>query len=164
MEKDFEEYCQHQIKWARDILGAKYSDDKIIKLIDIYNKLKNDIVKESSDSECELDTIVNKYNMKTKKIEEYKFLVELGNSFINNNINDKSQIKNFIKNNKEIIYSYDSKDKINRFISTCKRLYCLNQKIDICNIVKSKSMTTIRDMSNQDFDSLLTLLENKNQY
>lgn len=162
MEKEFEEYCQHQIKWARGILGTKYSDDEIIKLIDIYNKLKNDIVKESSDSECELDTIVNKYNMKTKKIEEYKFLVELGNSFINNNINDKSQIKNFIKNNKEIIYSYDSKDKINRFISTCKRLYYLNQKIEIYNIVKSKCMTAIRDMNNNDFDNLLKLLDVKN--
>lgn len=159
MEKYFEEYCQQQIKWARGILDTKYSDDEIIKLIDIYNKIKNDIVKDSSGSECELDTIVNKYNMKTKKIEEYKFLVELGNSFINNNINDKSQIKNFIKNNKEIIYSYDSKDKINRFISTCKRLYYLNQKVDVYNIVKSKCTTAIRDMNNQDFNNLLLLLD-----
>lgn len=148
---------------GRNILGDNYSDDEIIKLLDIYNKLNKDIIKDSSDSECELDVIINKYKMKSKKIEEYEFLSELGNSFINNNITDKSQIKNFIKNNKEIIYSYDTKDKINRFISTCKRIYLISQYLPIDNIVNSKSQTNIRDMKNIEFDNLLKLLEINNK-
>lgn len=163
MEQEFNEYCLQQISWAKNIIGNNYSDDEIIKLLDIYNKLNKDIKRDSSDSECELDIIVNKFNMKSKKKEEYKFLSELGNSFINNNINDKSQIKKFIKNNKEIIYSYDTKDKINRFISTCKRIYLLSKIIEINNIINGKCLTNIRDMSNKDFDNLIQLLERNNK-
>lgn len=163
MEQEFNNYCEEQISWAKSIIGDNYSNDEIIKLLDIYNKLNKNIIKDSSDSECELDIIINKYNMKSKKIEEYKFLSELGNSFIDNNINDKSQIKNFIKNNKEIIYSYDTKDKINRFISTCKRVHILSHIIPIDNIVKNKCQTNIRDITNIQFDNLIKLLENKNE-
>lgn len=161
MEEEYEEYCQKQISWAKKIIGDNYSDNEIIKLLDIYNKLIKEDKSNSSDSECDLDVIVNKY--KNIKIQEYEMLTEFGNSFINNNINDKSQIKNFIKNNKHIIYSYDSKDKINRFISTCKRLYKLSQIIEINNIIKSKCQTNIRDMNNIEFDNLLKLIENKDK-
>lgn len=54
--------------------------------------------------------------MKFKIKEEYKFLSEIGNSFINNNINDK----------------------INRFISTCKKIYLLSKIIKINNIINGK--------------------------
>jgi uncharacterized protein YdcH (DUF465 family) len=162
IEEEFNEYCNKQINFARNVLGDDYKDNEIIKLLDIYNKLTK-INKENknnlSDTECELDMIVNEY--KDVKLQEYEMLIKFGKSFINNNITDKSQIKNFIKNNKHIIYSYDSKDKINRFISTCKRLYYISQYIEIENIVKSKSMTQIRDINNKDFDNLLKLLDKK---
>lgn len=97
MEQEYNEYCQQQISWAKEIIGDKYDDNEIIKLLDIYNKLiKNNNISNSEDSECELYIIVNKY--KSVKIQEYEMLSEFGNSFITNNINDKSQIKNFIKN------------------------------------------------------------------
>ena len=67
MEQEFNEYCLQQISWAKNIIGNNYSDDEIIKLLDIYNKLNKDIKRDSSDSECELDIIVNKFNMKSKK-------------------------------------------------------------------------------------------------
>lgn len=162
MEQEYNEYCQQQISWAKEIIGDKYDDNEIIKLLDIYNKLiKNNNISNSEDSECELDIIVNKY--KSVKIQEYEMLSEFGNSFITNNINDKSQIKNFIKNNKYIIYSYDSKDKINRFISTCKRIYRLSQIIEINNIAKSKCQTNIRDITNIEFENLLKLIDNNNK-
>lgn len=91
-------------------------------------------------------------------------LSKLGKQFIMKDITDKSQIQDIIKNYKKVIYCYDSKDKINRFISTCKRLYKLSEKVKIDNIMKSKCQTKIRDMTNIDFDNLLKLLDKKENY
>lgn len=45
-------------------------------------------------------------------------------------------------------------EKINRFISTCKRIHKLTQKSTIENIVKGHTRTSIRD-SNDEIDNLI---------
>jgi hypothetical protein len=169
LEKEFNEYCDKQILWAKDVLGDKYSSDNIIRLLDIYNKLNNDEKLSSSDSENEVQNkyynILNKN--KKGKILEFESYIELGKDFIDNDINSRKNLTNdnliFIK---EIMKTSDLKfgskdEKINRFINQCKRYYILSQKIkNIDNIIKSKLKTDIRDISNKDFDSLLILLDN----
>lgn len=157
MEEEFNEYYNDKILWAKSIIGNKYSNNEIIKLLDIYNKLCKEYI--SSGSDDEFSVIGNK--LENNKVNEYNILCELGNKFIDKNITDKSQIKDFIKNNKKLLKHYDAnkENKQNRFISTCKRLYLLSQKINVNNIVKSNCITSIRDISNNDFDILLKLLE-----
>lgn len=157
MEEEFNEYYNDKILWAKSIIGNKYSNNEIIKLLDIYNKLCKEYI--SSGSDDEFSVIGNK--LENNKVNEYNILCELGNKFISKNITDKSQIKDFIKNNKKLLKHYDAnkENKQNRFISTCKRLYLLSQKVNVNNIVKSNCITSIRDISNNDFDILLKLLE-----
>jgi hypothetical protein len=161
LEEDFDGYCSQQISWAKNVLGDKYTDNEIIKLLDVFNKLNKNYTSIKSDSEDEIYNIFNE--MENNEIQRYTSLFKLGNNFIKNDISDKSQISEIIKNYKKIIYSYDSKDKINRFISTSKRMYRLSILITTENIIKSKCMTPIRDMSNEGFDNLLILLENTNK-
>lgn len=160
VQEDFDEYCNKQIQWARGILGNEINDSQIIKLLDILNKL-NKSYTEKSDSEGEISDIFNE--MENIEVQRYNMLFKLGNSFIKKDISDKSQIPDIIKDYKKIIYSYDSKDKINRFISTSKRMYKISILINTENIIKSKCMTSIRDISNDSFDNLLILLENYNK-
>lgn len=171
VQEEFDEYCSQQINWAKHILGNKYSDDDIIKLLDIYNKLIN-VDQDSSSDENNTSKKYNKYynNIKLKKIEEFKEYCNLGNDFIKDNINSKKDFsKEDLESIKEIIknsdISYGKKDdKINRFINQCKRYYILSQKItNHNNIIRSKCKTYIRDINNKEFDNLLILLENKNE-
>lgn len=171
MEEEYNNYVESQLSWARGILLNKIDDDKLIKILDILNKLvDNKTLSSSSSSETENENeYFNIFNKNKKaKFLEFESYSELGKKFIDNNINNKKDLSNdnliFIK---EIIKTsdikYGSKDeKINRFISTCKRIYKLSQKIEINNIMKSKCKTNIRDMTNIEFDSLLQLIENKN--
>jgi hypothetical protein len=161
VQEDFDEYCNKQIQWAKSIIGNDIEDTKIIKLLDILNKLNKSYTSTKSDSEGEISDIFNE--MENIEVQRYNMLFKLGNSFIKKDISDKSQIPDIIKNYKKIIYSYDSKDKINRFISTSKRMYKISILINTENIIKSKCMTSIRDMSNNSFDNLLKLLENMNK-
>jgi ElaB/YqjD/DUF883 family membrane-anchored ribosome-binding protein len=161
VQEEFDIYCDKQIQWAKEVLKNDIDDNKIINLLDILNKLHKSYISIKSDSEGEISDIFN--DMENIEVQRYNTLFRLGNSFIKNDISDKSQISDIIKNYKKIIYSYDSKDKINRFISTSKRMYKISKLINTENIIKSKCMTSIRDMSNKDFDNLLTLLENKNK-
>lgn len=160
IEKEVDEYIESQISWAKSIIGNSHDEKKIVYLLDILNKLNKDYNSTKSDSENEISDIFDE--MENIEIKRYNALFKLGKSFINNNITDKSQIPEIIQNYKKIIYSYDSKDKINRFISTSKRMYKLSNLISTENIIKSKCMTSIRDISNKDFDILLILLENRN--
>lgn len=161
VEDEFNDYLQHQINWAKSIISNNIiSDKEIITLLDVYNKLTKEYSSGNS-SDDEISNIFNK--IESNKLNDYILLSELGKEFIKNDITDKSQIQDIIKNYKKVIYCYDSKDKINRFISTCKRLYALSQKIKVDNIMKSKCQTRIRDMTNTEFDNLLKLIENKNK-
>lgn len=167
IEKEFNEYCQEQIKWAKDIIGNNYNDSQVIRLLDIYNKLKYNN-SSSSDNETDIENeYFNILNINKKaKLLELESYFKLGKNFINKNVNSKKDLSNndllFIK---EVIkssdISYGKKDeKINRFINICKRYYILSQKIENTDtIIKSKSKTYIRDMNNNDFDSLLKLLD-----
>jgi hypothetical protein len=162
VEEEFNNYCQKQISWAKDILGNNYDDKKIIKLLDIYNKLCRSYNSDDS-SDDELDLIANE--METVEKQRFGIMCKLGNNFINNNVTNKSQISDFVKKNKKILHYYDvgkEDNKVNRFISTCKRLYLLSENINVNNIIKSKCITNIRDMNNIEFDTLLKLIENKN--
>lgn len=160
IEEEFNNYCNDQIIWAKSIIGNNIiSDKEIITLLDVYNKLTKKYSSGCS-SDDEISNIFNK--IESNKLNDYILLSELGKQFIKNDITDKSQIQDIIKNYKKVIYCYDSKDKINRFISTCKRLYALSQKIKVDNIMKSKCQTRIRDMTNTEFDNLLKLIENLN--
>lgn len=163
LEEEFNKYYLNQIVWAKNIIGDSYDDKKIIKLLDIYNKLCK-TYKSDSSSDDELDLIANE--METVEQQRFYIMCKLGSNFINNNISDKSQISDFIKRNKKILHYYDvGKDdnKVNRFISTCKRLHLLSENINVNNIIKSKCLTNIRDMNNIEFDNILKLLENKNK-
>lgn len=170
VEEEFNSYCKKQISLAKNILGNDYDDIKIIRLLDIYNKIINDNTS-SSDSESNSDNkyynILNKN--KNVKLLEFQTYSELGNQFINDNINSR---KDLTKDNlifiKEIIKTSDingtKDDKFNRFINQCKRYYILSQKMkNHNNIIKSKCKTSIRDMNNKDFDDLVKLIDNINK-
>lgn len=170
LEEEFNSCCNEQIKWAKSVLSNDINDDKLIKILDLYNKLTNNkIAFYSSESESESN---NKYynilnENKNLKILEFETYSKLGKQFIDDKINSQKDLSNedllFIK---EIVKTSDIKsgskdDKINRFINTCKRYFILSQKIhDKNNIIKSKCKTNIRDISNKEFDSLLKLLDN----
>lgn len=158
IEEQFNEYCKKRISWSRSVIGTEYNDEKIINLLDLFDKL-NKNYKSDNSSDDELSSIFN--DLKENKFKEYNIICNLGKYFINNNIEDKSQIQDIIKNYKKELKHYDAnkESKQNRFISTCKRLYLLSQKINVNNIVKSNCITSIRDISNNDFDILLKLLE-----
>lgn len=172
MEEEYNNYIKSQILWARKIVDKDINDDKLIKILDLYNKLTNNKnILCSSESETEKN---NKYynilnENKNIKILEFETYSKLGNQFIDDKINSK---KDLSKDNlifiKEIIKTSDIKsgskdDKINRFINTCKRCYILSQKLsDKNNIIKNKCKTDIRDINNSDFYNLIKLLENNN--
>jgi hypothetical protein len=170
VEEEFTNYCKEQISWAKDILGNDYDDIKIIKLLDIFNKLiiNHDNLSSSSDSENEYFEIYN--DIKLLKIKELQKYIKLGNIYINKNINSKKDLSKedlvFIK---EIIKTSDIKfgtkdEKINRFINQCKRYFMISQKIpNNNNIFNNKCKTSIRDINNKDFNDLLKLLENNNK-
>jgi hypothetical protein len=166
MEEEYNEYIQSQLSWARNILKNDIEDDKLIKILDIFNKLIDNKQSSSSDSENEFSDIYK--DIKILKINEMKKYINIGNTFINKNINSKKDLSSedllFIK---EIIKTSDIKsgskdDKINRFINTCKRYSIISQKLpNDNNIFQNKCKTSIRDISNKEFDNLLKLLENK---
>jgi flagellar biosynthesis chaperone FliJ len=162
VEQEYNEYCEKQIDWAKSIIGEKYNYNEIINLLDIFNKL-NKNYKSDDSSDDELSLIFN--DLKENKNKEYKIICNLGKYFIDNNIEDKSQIKDIIKNYKKELKHYDAnkENKQNRFISTCKRIYLLSQKININDIVKSNCMTFIRDINNDKFNDLLKLIDNNNK-
>lgn len=162
LEKDIDNYCKKQINWARSIIDKKMSDKQIINIIDVYNKINEKEITNNSSKNSIL-----KYNtFKDIKIKEIEYYSGLGNSFICNDINTRNDIpKEDISTLKEIIKTSGlgtgkKDEKINRFINTCKRIHKLTQKSTIENIVKSHTKTSIRDMSNDEFDNLLKLLEN----
>lgn len=165
LEKDIDNYYKKQINWARSIIDKKMSDKQIINIIDVYNKINEKEISNDSSKNSIL-----KYNtFKDIKIKEIEYYSGLGDSFICNDINTRNDIpKEDISTLKEIIKTSGlgtgkKDEKINRFISTCKRIHKLTQKSTIENIVKSHTKTSIRDMSNDEFDNLLKLLENTNK-
>lgn len=162
LEQEYNEYCEKQIDWAKSIIGDKYKYNEIINLLDIFNKLNKNYKSDDSSGD-ELSLIFN--DLKENKNNEYKIICNLGKYFIDNNIEDKSQIKDIIKNYKKELKHYDAnkENKQNRFISTCKRIYLLSQKININDIVKSNCMTFIRDINNDRFNDLLKLIDNNNK-
>lgn len=169
VEEEFNNYCKKQISWAKDILGSDYDDIKIIKLLDIFNKLINnkDNLSSESESENEYSDIYN--NIKLRKMQEFEEYIKLGNNFTNKNINSRKDLtKEDLVFIKEIIKTSDIKygtkdEKINRFINQCKRYSIISQKISNNNIINGKCKTIIRDINNKDFDDLLKLIENKNE-
>lgn len=169
MEKEFDDYISHQLEWAKSIIDNDFSDNNIIKLLDIYNKLINNNKLSSSESEIEIKNKYYKYlnkNQKAKNLELETYM-DLGKDFIDNNVNSKKDLSSedliFIK---EIIKTSDIKkgsndDKINRFINTCKGYFTLSLKLsDKNSLINSKCKTDIRDINNKDFDNLLKLLDN----
>lgn len=176
MEQEYEEYYSQQISWAKSVIGNDLSDEKIVKILDIFNKINGNYNCSSSGSDINEDSEIykrynNRYNnIKIKKIEEFNLYCDFGKDFINDGINTKKDIpKELLEVIKEVIKSSDisygkNDEKFNRFISSCKRYYILSQKNEKHdNIIRSKCKTSIRDMNNQDFDNLLKLIENNNK-
>lgn len=170
MEKEFDDYISHQLEWAKSIIDNDFSDNDIIKLLDIYNKLINNNESSSSESKIEFKNKYHKYlnkNQIAKNLELETYL-NLGKDFIDDSVNSKKDLSSEdIKFIKEIIKTSDIKkgyndDKINRFINTCKRYFILSQKLsDKNSLINSKCKTDIRDMNNKEFDNLLKLLDKK---
>lgn len=169
MEEEYNNYIKSQILWARKIVNNDINDDKLVKILDLYNKLTNN-KNISYSSESETETNNKYYNIlnenKNIKILEFETYSKLGNQFIDDEINSKKDLsKDSLIFIKEIIKTSDIKsgtkdDKINRFINTCKRYFILSQKLsNKNNIIKNKCKTDIRDINNNDFDILLKLLE-----
>jgi hypothetical protein len=176
MEQEYEEYCSQQISWAKSIIGNDFEDEKIVKILDIFNKIKGNYNYNSSSSDINENSEIykrynNRYNnIKIKKMEEFNLYCDFGKDFINDGINTKKDIpKELLEIIKDVIKSSDisygkNDEKINRFISSCKRYYILSQKNENHdNIIRSKCKTSIRDMNNKDFDNLLKLIENINK-
>lgn len=161
VEEDFNIYYKNRISIARKIIGNNMDDDKIIELLSIYDKLNKDYKKSPESLNDELINISKEFD--NVKLTEYNVLIKFGEYIDKNNINDKSQIKDFIEVNKKFIKNYESKDKYNRFISTSKRIYKLSSHIETNILVNSRTYTKIRDISNDSFDNLLKLIENQSK-
>lgn len=86
IEEQFNEYCKKRISWARSVIGNEYNDEKIINLLDLFDKL-NKNYKSDNSSDDELSSIFN--DLKENKFKEYNIICNLGKYFINNNIEDK---------------------------------------------------------------------------
>jgi hypothetical protein len=138
------------------------TDNKVLELLSIFDKLHKDY-KQSISKDLNDDLINISNECDNVKANEYKVLIKIGEYLEKNDINDKSQIKDFIERNKKFIKNYESKDKYNRFISTSRRIYKIYLYIDIDILINSRCYTKIRDISNNSFDNLLILLENKNK-
>lgn len=128
-------------------------DEQIKKL---YKKLiENKNV--SQNKENNLIKIINK--LENQKVEKLYILADLGSELKKDNIRDESEFLEKTKGADNMYYIYDlkSKNKISRFMNMCNKLYLLKDKIDLGNILKNNVLTQIRDISNENFEYLLSL-------
>lgn len=68
VEKDFNEYCNKQINFAKSVIGNEYTDKEIVGLLDVYNKLIKEYNSDCS-SDDEISNILNE--IETNKINDY---------------------------------------------------------------------------------------------
>jgi hypothetical protein len=101
--------------------------------------------------------LINK--LENQKKDKLYILADIGKELKEKNIVDENQFLQQFKNN-DIYYIYDlkSKNKTSRFINMCNKLYLLKDKIDLGNIISNNLLTSIRDLSQNNFTILLNMI------
>jgi hypothetical protein len=126
-----------------------------IQMKKIYEKLK-----ENNNIELKEDNNIYKLinKLEKQKVEKLYILSDIGKELKDQNIENETKFLEQFKDN-DIYYIYDlkNKNKISRFINMCNKLYLLKDKINLDNIIKNKLLTSIRDLSQNNFTYLLNL-------
>lgn len=135
IKKEKEEQLNNQLK-------------KICEKLKVNKKKQNNL-----NNICKL---INK--LENQKVEKLYILSDIGKELKENNIRDEFELLEQFKDN-DMYYIYDlkSKNKITRFINMCNKLYLLRNHIDLGNIISNNLLTSIRDMSHNNFTYLLSL-------
>lgn len=128
--------------------------DKIIKNINskINIKINNPVNKIEK---LFSDNINYKYN-------EIDSQSKLGKFFIENNINNKKELRNHIKINDNFYLNslINNEDRVSRYIKFSKRLSILNNYLSIDIIIYCKFLNDIRDISEDMFFKLINKVDN----
>lgn len=125
---------------------------QIKKLFEKLKENKNRKIKEDNNI-CKL---INK--LQNQKVDKLYILSDIGKELKDKNIENETDFLEQFKDN-DIYYIYDlkSKNKTSRFINMCKKLHLLKDKIKLENIISNNLLTSIRDLSQNNFIHLLNL-------
>ena len=123
----------------------------------LYKKLKenNEInnINNEGNNICKLIT-----KLENQKVDKLYILADIGKELIDQKIENEFKFLEQFKDY-DIYYIYDlkSKNKISRFINMCNKLYLLKNKINLESIIKNNLLTSIRDLSQNNFTYLLKM-------
>jgi hypothetical protein len=136
-----------------DQLEKEYNNFKIIE--NIYNKLKEDVNINTvfKNKNNKINALFSDYE--NNRINEYKVLLEIGNLFINNKLT-KEESKEF--------NSMNQNSRPARIIRQSKRIYLLEEFVNIKNIALSGISNWLRDTSENNFEILLSFFDKKEEY
>lgn len=125
---------------------------QIKKLFEKLKENKNRKIKEDNNI-CKL---INK--LQNQKVDKLYILSDIGKELKDKNIENETDFLEQFKDN-DIYYIYDlkSKNKTSRFINMCKKLHLLKDEINLENIISNNLLTSIRDLSQNNFIHLLNL-------
>jgi hypothetical protein len=145
-----------------DELNIKKEYNRNIKKL--YNKIINNI---DNTFNVKIDNPKNEIekffsiNIKSK-YDDIDSQSNLGCLFIKENINNKIDLKTYIKNNNNLYLNslINNENRISRFIAFCKRIYKLNKYISIDTIMYCRFLNDIRDISDDIFLNLIEKVDN----
>lgn len=135
-----------------DKLEKEYNNFKIIE--SYYNKLKEDINITSvfKNENNKISKLFTDYE--NNRINEYKVLLEIGDIFINNKLT---------KNEAKEINSMNQNSRPSRIIKQSKRVYLLQEFVEIKNIALAGISNWLRDTSDENFEILLSFFNDSNE-
>jgi hypothetical protein len=131
--------------------------EKMDQLKKLYIKLSQNIEKKQNINDN--NNIYNLFNkLDNQKVDKLYILADIGKELKEQNIEDENKFLDTFKN-KELYYIYDlkNKNKISRFINMCNKLCLLKDKINLASIINNNLLTSIRDLSQNNFMYLLNL-------
>jgi hypothetical protein len=130
-------------------LEKEYNNFKMIEIY--YNKLKEDIdIKNIFKNENnKINALFTDYE--NNRVNEYKVLLEIGNLFINNKLT---------KEESKQINSMNQNSRPARIIKQSKRIYLLEEFVNIKNIALAGISNWLRDTSDDNFNILLSFFNN----
>lgn len=134
-----------------------------ISIKNLFNKIKNNISNKINikinDPKNEIEKLFSiNINSKYNEIDSRS---KLGDLFIKENINNKTELKRFIKINNNMFLNslINNENKIGRFINFSKRIYKLTKYVNIDTIIYCKFLNDIRDISDEMFLNLIIILD-----
>lgn len=131
--------------------------EKMDQLKKLYIRLSQNIEKKQNLNDN--NNIYNLFNkLDNQKVDKLYILADIGKELKDQDIEDENKFLDTFKN-KELYYIYDlkNKNKISRFINMCNKLCLLKEKINLASIIKNNLLTSIRDLSQNNFTLLLNM-------